>query len=136
MPFGGTTRGTWPKSQHGSRGPGHGAPRGEGWGGEAKGAAVREAGPGRPKGVKDGDGKKTVAELLEEAGARGKIAQRWIDIIDNPDHPMHAQMLDKGAQRLDGAPITRTEHSGTAAFVLIGEPEAESADEWERNAQP
>ncbi|WP_160119889.1 hypothetical protein [Rhodovarius lipocyclicus] len=86
--------------------------------------------------MKDGDGKKTVADLLEEAGARGKIAQHWLKIIENPDHPMHAQMLDKGAQRLDGAPIARTEHRGTAAFVLIGEPEAESAYEWERASRP
>lgn len=131
---GGRTAGTRVGRGAGVGGPAQGV--GAAWGGPANGAGARGAGPGRPRGVKDGDGKKTVADLLEEAGARWKIAQHWLEIIENPDHPMHAQMLDKGAQRLDGAPIARTEHSGTAAFVLIGEPEAESADEWERASQP
>lgn len=40
----------------------------EGWGGPAKGAGNRSAGPGRPVGVKDGEGKAARArQLFEEA---------------------------------------------------------------------
>lgn len=82
-------------------GPGHGGP--------AKGAGNRGASPGRPKGLRDGEGKRTVADLLIDAGARELAAQRWLEILNDPSHPRHAEMVAKVADRMDGAPMARIE---------------------------
>lgn len=82
MPFGGVTRGTWPKSQHGSKGAGSGPKQGPGFFGPAKGAGKSGAGPGRPKGVGDGEGKSARARaMLLEAGP--DAAKALIDIATN-----------------------------------------------------
>lgn len=79
---------------------------GAGWGGAPKGAGNRGAGPGRPKGVKTGEGAKSVADLMVAAGARELAAQRWVEILSDPAHPKHAEMVFRAADRMDGAPKT------------------------------
>lgn len=77
---------------------------GMGWGGPARGDAVKGR-AGRPVGAKTGEGKRSVADLMAERGARETVADRWIAIIADPAHPHHAIMLEKAATRLDGAPL-------------------------------
>lgn len=77
---------------------------GGGHGGPARGEGNRSAGPGRPPGVKNGEGKRTVADLMAEMGARELAAQRWLEILNDPAHPRHAEMVAKAADRMDGAP--------------------------------
>ena len=86
---------------------------GAGWGGQAKGEGKKGAvdGSGRPAGVKTGEGKRSVADIMAEMGARELAAQRWLEILNDPTHPQHAAMVDKAATRLDGAPLARMEHS-------------------------
>ena len=57
-------------------------------------------------------GKRTVADLMAEKGARELAAERWIAILNDPEHPKHADMVAKAADRLDGAPTQRHEISG------------------------
>lgn len=83
----------------------------EGWGGPAKGPGNRGPGPGRPPGVKNGEGKRTVAQLLAEQGAQALVAERWMAILNDPAHPQHASMIEKAATRMDGAPVARMEHA-------------------------
>jgi len=77
---------------------------GMGWGGPPRGDVVAGK-AGRPPGVKNGEGKRSVADLMAERGAREIVADRWVAIIDDPAHPHHAVMLEKAATRLDGAPL-------------------------------
>ena len=84
-----------PASSTTRRGNGAG---GAGWGGPAKGAATGKPGPGR------GHTTRTVAEIMAAQGARELAAQRWIEILQDPAHPRHAEMVAKAADRLDGAP--------------------------------
>lgn len=110
-------------------GPGHGGP--------AKGAGHRLKPAGDPDsdaaramaaGIKPGDGKKTVAEMLIERGGRELAVQRWIEILDNPSHPHHATMVAKLADRTDGAPVQPVsgEGGGPVVFrVITGVPRAE-----------
>ena len=79
---------------------------GVGWGGAAKGEGNRGAGPGR------GITGRSVAELMAAAGARETAAERWMDILNDPSHPKHAEMVAKAAERLDGAPLQRSELTG------------------------
>lgn len=81
-------------------GPGHGGP--------AKGPG-KVGGPGRPKGLRDGEGKRSVAAILIDAGAQQLAADAWLAIINNPAHPKHAEMVAKVAERMDGAPTQRLE---------------------------
>lgn len=84
---------------------------GRGHGGQANGPGKPPGNrmAGRPEGVKTGEGKRSVADLLAAKGAREAIAERWMAIINDPAHPHHATMLDKGAQRMDGAAVQRLE---------------------------
>lgn len=86
---------------------------GAGWGGPAQGEGKKGAvpGSGRPQGVKNGEGKKSVADLMIEAGARETAAERWLQILNDPKHPKHAEMVAKAAERMDGAPTQRNEIS-------------------------
>ena len=59
--------------------------------------------------MKHGDGKRTVADLMAEAGAREKAAERWLAILNDPEHPKHAEMVAKAAERMDGSPVQRVE---------------------------
>lgn len=106
---------------------------GAGWGGPAKGEGKKGVAPGsgRPQGVKNGEGKKSVADLMIEAGARETAAERWLQILNDPTHPKHAEMVAKAAERMDGAPKQQIEHGGPGAFVMVGEPEAEDAAAWQ-----
>jgi len=94
-------------------GPGSGPGSGPGWGGPTRGgqsnSKAGKPGPGRPDGVKNGEGKKTVAELMIEAGARETAADKWLAILNDPAHPRHAEMVAKAAERMDGAPV-QTQH--------------------------
>ena len=77
-----------------------------GWGGPAKGAGNRGGAiaGGRPKGVKTGDGKKSVADLMAADEGRRVAAEAWMAILRDPTHPKHADMVAKAADRMDGAP--------------------------------
>ena len=59
--------------------------------------------------MKDGEGKRTVADLMAEAGAREIAAQCWLKILRDPAHPKHAEMVAKAAERMDGSPVQRVE---------------------------
>ena len=82
---------------------------GAGWGGPAMGAGNQLAGPGRPAGMRPGEGKRTVADMMIEAGGRTEAAERWLAIIRDPAHPKHAEMVAKAADRMDGAPTQKVE---------------------------
>ena len=86
---------------------------GAGWGGAKRGEGHKfTAGDplaGRPAGVRNGEGRRTVADLMAEAGARELAARRWLEILNDPAHPKHAEMVAKAADRLDGAPVQRHE---------------------------
>jgi hypothetical protein len=73
--------------------------------GPAKGPGNHGPGPGRPRGVRDGEGKKTVADLMIAADARRIAADAWMVILQNPSHPRHADMVMRAAERMDGAPV-------------------------------
>ena len=81
---------------------------GAGWGGMAKGAGNKAAGPGRPSGDA-WHGKTTVADLMAEKDARRIAAEAWLAILNDPAHPKHAEMVAKAAERMDGAPTQRLE---------------------------
>lgn len=91
-------------NQHTRRG------NGAGWGGPKRGEGKPfEPGDpraGRPDGVKHGEGKQTVADIMVARGAREIAAQRWLEILADPAHPKHAEMVAKAADRMDGAPKT------------------------------
>lgn len=112
---------------------------GAGWGGPKKGAGHRytEGDPtaGRPQGVKNGEGKLTVADLMIGAGARELAAQRWLEILNDPAHPKHADMVAKAADRMDGAPKVTAEVTQNG-YVIAAPAEAEDAEAWARQHQP
>jgi hypothetical protein len=103
---------------------------GAGWGGPAKGESAKRAGPGRPKGVKNGQGKRTVAELMVESGARELTAQRWLEILNDPAHPKHADMVAKAADRMDGAPTQNINADLSMPGALVDAPPPETREEW------
>ena len=100
---------------------------GAGHGGPKQGEGNKAAGPGRPKGVKNGEGKLTVADLLIAAGARELATAQWLAILNDPDHPKHADMIAKAADRMDGAPKQQVEVEDKRATVS-SEPMSE--DDW------
>lgn len=103
--------------------PNPGARRGNGagHGGPAKGAGNHGPGPGR------GNTHRTVADLMAAKGARELATKRWLDILNDPDHPRHADMVAKAADRMDGAPVQPVDLSDKRA-VVSSEPLTE--DEW------
>lgn len=84
-----------------------------GWGGPAKGAGGpgKREGAGKPKGVRNGEGKRSVADLMAAEGGRELAAERWLAILRDPAHPKHAEMVAKAADRMDGAPTQRLQVS-------------------------
>lgn len=84
---------------------------GAGHGGPARGAGGtgKREGSGRPWGVKDGEGKLSVADLLVALGARRVAADAWMAILQDPAHPHHANMVAKAADRMDGQSLARVE---------------------------
>lgn len=80
-------------TRHGS-GAGYGGAK---RGGRTKGEPPKVAGPGRPKGVKTGEGKKATfrAHLAPHIEA---TADRWLAIINDPSHPHHHTMVLKHAE--------------------------------------
>lgn len=104
---------------------------GAGWGGSAKGAGNRKAGPGR------GHTHRTVADLMIAAGCRQIAAERWQAILDNPAHPKHAEMVAKAADRMDGAPSQDVTSKGERIGYVIPAPaEAEDATAWAEQHKP
>lgn len=101
--------------------PRKGKGAGVAWGGPAKGEGSREPGPGR------GITGKSVAELMAQAGARELAAERWVAILNDPAHPRHADMVEKAASRLDGAPVQSVDLTDKRA-TISAEPLTE--DEW------
>lgn len=111
---------------------------GAGWGGPAKGAGKPPGNTeaGRPEGVKNGEGKRTVAELLIEAGGREEAAERWLSILRDPQHPKHAEMVAKAAERMDGAPAQHVTQDVTSRFVVRAPVTPASEDEWAATYKP
>lgn len=89
---------------------------GAGWGGPKRGGESASkngiAGPGR------GITGKSVAEIMAAQGAREIAAERWLEILNDPTHPKHAEMVAKAAERLDGAPLQRSELTGKDGAAL------------------
>lgn len=107
--------------------PASGIPAGgDGWGGPAKGRGNKGPGPGHPKGMKPGEGKKTVADLLIASGVQRLTAERWIAILNDVNHPRHADMVVKAAERMDGQPKQDVEVIQRG--IISAEPLTE--DEW------
>jgi hypothetical protein len=107
------------------------------WGGPARGGVSNSkagiAGPGR------GITGKTVAELLIAMGAREEAAERWMDILKDPSHPKHADMVVQAARRTDGDPVQRqdvTSNGERVGFVIAAPPEAKDSAEWAKQHAP
>ena len=109
--------GTYREVTMGGRTSGTRHGNGMGWGGPPRGDVVAGK-AGRPPGVKNGEGKLSVADLMADLQAREKIAKAWVAIIDNPNHPHHANMLVNGAKRMDGAEVQAIE-AGAAGPLII-----------------
>lgn len=112
---------------------------GFGHGGPAKGAGGpgKREGAGRPEGVKDGQGKVSVADLLVALGARQVAADAWMAILKDPTHPHHANMVAKLADRVDGAPQQDVTSNGERiGYVIPAPPEAENATAWMEQYKP
>jgi len=74
---------------------------GRGWGGPARGNydATRPPGPGRPRGVRNGEGKRArMREYL--APFSEDLAQRWLEKALDPQDPHAATLLVKAAEML------------------------------------
>jgi hypothetical protein len=74
---------------------------GRGWGGPARGNydATRPAGPGRPRGVRNGEGKR--ARMREYLAPHSEaMAQRWLEKALDPQDPHAATLLVKAAEML------------------------------------
>jgi len=93
--------GTYREVTMGGRTSGTRYGNGMGWGGPPRGDVVAGK-AGRPPGAKTGEGKRSVADLMADLQAREKIAKAWVAIIDDPNHPHHANLLVNGAKRMDG----------------------------------
>jgi hypothetical protein len=104
------------------------------WGGPARGGISNSkagiAGPGR------GITGKTVAELLIAMGAREEAAERWMDILQDPSHPKHADMVVQAAKRTDGDPEQRVTSEVTNRYVVRAPAEPASEDEWLAQHKP
>lgn len=111
---------------------------GAGWGGPAKGARRFTSETAAAAGaVSPGQGQRTVADLMAAAGARELAAQRWLEILNDPAHPKHAEMVAKAADRMDGAPKQDITSAGERiGYVITAPAEAEDADAWARQHQP
>lgn len=98
MPKGGyRDGGTRPKGTNGGAKGGGNKPAGGPGAGDANGEGHHGAGPGRPKGMKSGEGKKaTFRDLL--APHIENTAGRWLAIINDPGHPHHHTMILKHAE--------------------------------------
>lgn len=107
---------------------GHGGPaKGTGHRMKPAGDPVSDAARAKTAGVKPGEGKRRkIAELLEERDARAVVADAWMAILRDPSHPHHATMIDKAANRLDGAPTQPVSgEGGGPVLVVTGVPRAE-----------
>ncbi len=87
--MGGRTSGTRPK--------GSGIPAGGDGCGPPKGAGNRQAGPGRPEGVANGEGKRASFRAIMAPHVEA-TAERWLTIISTPGHPHHHTMIIKHAE--------------------------------------
>jgi len=89
-----------PKTGRFPRGSGMPA-TGKGWGGPARGNydATRPPGPGRPRGVRNGEGKR--ARMREYLAPYSEhLAQRWLEKALDPTDPHAATLLVKAAEML------------------------------------
>lgn len=103
---------------------------GAGHGGPKKGEGNRQAGPGR------GHTHRSVAELMAAQGAREEAADAWMAILRDPEHPKHADMVAKAAERLDGAPEQRVVSENTTRYVVRAPAKAETVEEWAAQHKP
>lgn len=70
---------------------------GDGWGGPPNGEGNRQAGPGRPEGVANGEGKRASFRAIMAPHVEA-TAERWLAIIGKPAHPHHHTMIIKHAE--------------------------------------
>ena len=94
---------------------------GAGWGGPARGAGNQAAGPGRPEGVRDGEGKAairaaTFRELL--APDIPTFAQKWAEIAKQDGHPHQHTMILKAAE-IAGEFVAKTEVAGAGGGPVL-----------------
>lgn len=90
---------------------------GAGWGGPAKGAG-KIGGPGRPKGIPDGQGKKAQAQAaLEEAAPLA--VQTVIDLAGNLSDPRALQAAVAILNRVGMHEKAGLEHSGAVGFTVV-----------------
>ena len=93
---------------------------GRGWGGPARGNydATRPPGPGRPRGVRNGEGKRArmrdyLAPFSED------LAQRWLEKALDPQDPHAATLLVKAAEMLGEFEPTLTVRGADSAPLVI-----------------
>lgn len=101
-------------------GPGKGPAGGIGWGGAAKGEGGPPGGPGtgRPKGVKDGEGKKARARAaLEEAAPLA--VQTVIDLAKDKADPRALAAAFGILNRVGLHEKAGVEHSGEVGFTVV-----------------
>jgi hypothetical protein len=112
-------------------GAGHGGPaKGEGFKLKPKGDPTSDAIRAQGTATPPGTGKKSVADLMAAAGARELAAQRWLEILNDPAHPHHANMVAKAAERMDGAPVQQLTGADGAPLtfqIVTGVPRDEAA---------
>jgi len=122
-----------PRIPGGTKRPANGA----GYGGPAKGAGNRAAGPGRPAGVANGEGKRAkFAEIL--APRTPELAERWLEIANDTQHPHQHTMILKAAE-LAGefkAQVDVTSGGARIGYVIAAPPMAEDAHAWMEQHKP
>lgn len=107
------------RSTHPPQGAGKGPAGGAGWGGAAKGAGTHGRGPGhRPKGVKDGEGKKARARAALEDAAPLAV-QTVIDLATNVSDPRALAAAFGILNRVGMHEKAGLEHSGAVGFTVV-----------------
>jgi len=108
-----------PKTGRFPRGSGMPA-TGRGWGGPARGNhdAIRPPGPGRPRGVRNGQGKR--ARMREYLAPYSEaMAQRWLEKALDPQDPHAATLLVKAAEMLGEFEPSITVRGADSAPLVI-----------------
>lgn len=109
---------------------------GQGWGGPAKGQGQQGAGPGRPPGVKNGEGKAAQAKAALEDAAPLAV-QTVIELAQDKADPRALQAALAVLNRVGLHEKAGIEHSGAVTgFVIAAPAEAEDAAAWAKAHSP
>lgn len=109
---------------------------GQGWGGPAKGQGLKEPGPGRPPGVKNGEGKAAQAKAALEDAAPLAV-QTVIELAQDKADPRALQAALAVLNRVGLHEKAGIEHSGAVTgFVIAAPAEAEDAAAWAKAHSP